>query len=993
LLILRIKLVLQIILGDILLDRKLIVFFLISFLILVHIPVALCITSAPIVYVAGDNSGDFNCNGTNDQIEINQALQFVADNPQYTTVYLKGPFTYTINDTILIGNCTVLTGDSSATIKLADNANWIAYKPLIKENNFGNYNITIQGFTINGNREGNNNVISGQGYYNLIYLSNCQNINVHDMHLTDNHGDGLKINNCCNIKFYNNNAYLLGHDVLYAITSSNLEAYKNKISCRTNSGLRIYNTNHVDFHDNVITSEGSGGAGIEIQKYGSPAMDDIDVYNNVIYKTALPGIWVFGSASYTTSSANVHIHHNQIYDTGTTPSSKIIGGILSDGFNALIEDNVIDGAYGSGIVQNNVYSPGPTGSGYVVTIKNNIITNTRVSVTGGNGCGINNKLTDTHFFVLKNNCLYNNIGSDFIGVQASPSDIIADPQYADRSKHDYHLKSKAGRWNGTGWVNDSISSPCIDAGDPLSSYSNEPEPNGNRINIGPDGDTCYASKSELNLLTPAFPIANFSSNVTSGCAPLSIQFIDTSQNATAWDWDFGDSVYSTQQNPIHIYSVPGNYLVKLVASNKNGTNLTISTINVSERSILPVANFSVSAASGFAPLSVHFTDLSQNVAGWNWNFGDGAISTQQNPNHNYSSARNYTVNLTATNANGTSSKLATIIVQKETPDITWSKPANITYGIALSSLQLNAQTSVPGIFVYTPKAGTILSEGTQTLYVDFSPNDTANYTTTSKSTTITVLRPVPPISSFSSNVTTGIVPLSVFFTDTCTNSPTSWNWNFGDGTPNSTQKNPTHIYSKAGSYTVILTANNAAGSNTVKKTNYITASPLKLPVANLSANVTSGTLPLTILFSDKSSGGFPSSWSWNFGDGTYSIERNPVHIYNKTGKYNVKLTVKNAAGSNTLTKSNYVTVNAFKPPTAAFSASTISGKAPLTVTFTDKSTGSPTSWAWNFGEKGTSTVKNPVYKYNKAGIYTVTLTAKNTAGSNTAKMTNYITLK
>ena len=75
----------------------------------------------------------------------------------------------------------------------------------------------------------------------------------------------------------------------------------------------------------------------------------------------------------------------------------------------------------------------------------------------------------------------------------------ADPQYADKDAHDYGLKSKIGRWNGTSWVNDNITSPCIDAGDPLSNYSNEPKPNGKRINIGPDGNTIYASKSESNL--------------------------------------------------------------------------------------------------------------------------------------------------------------------------------------------------------------------------------------------------------------------------------------------------------------------------------------------------------------------------------------------------------------------------------------------------------------------------------------------------------------
>ena len=81
--------------------------------------------------------------------------------------------------------------------------------------------------------------------------------------------------------------------------SSYVEAYNNKITCRTNSGLRVYNTNHVSFYNNNITSEGSGGAGIQIQKEGTYCnMDDIEVYNNTIYRTKLAGIWIFGSGSY-----------------------------------------------------------------------------------------------------------------------------------------------------------------------------------------------------------------------------------------------------------------------------------------------------------------------------------------------------------------------------------------------------------------------------------------------------------------------------------------------------------------------------------------------------------------------------------------------------------------------------------------------------------------------------------------------------------------------
>jgi len=264
------------------LNRKLIIFFMTICLILSGVPSALCVSSAPIVYVAGDGSGDFNCDGKDDHIQINQALKFVAENSAYTTVYLKGPFTYVIEDTLLIGSNTILEGDSSATVKLVSNAGWAAWKPMIKERSSGSSGITIRGFTIDGNREGNTNVISGKGYYNLIHLAGCLNINVYNMYLTNNHGDGLKIDKCTGVKFYNNKIYLLGHDGLYASSCSDVEAYSNIITCRTNSGLRLYNTNKASFHDNVITSEGSGGAGIEIQKYNNPSMNDIEVYNNVI---------------------------------------------------------------------------------------------------------------------------------------------------------------------------------------------------------------------------------------------------------------------------------------------------------------------------------------------------------------------------------------------------------------------------------------------------------------------------------------------------------------------------------------------------------------------------------------------------------------------------------------------------------------------------------------------------------------------------------------
>jgi YVTN family beta-propeller protein len=77
-------------------------------------------------------------------------------------------------------------------------------------------------------------------------------------------------------------------------------------------------------------------------------------------------------------------------------------------------------------------------------------------------------------------------------------------------------------------------------------------------------------------------------------------------------------------------------------------------------------------------------------------------------------------------------------------------------------------------------------------------------------------------------------------------------------------------------------------------------------------------------------------------------------------------------------------------PVANFSANPTSGKAPLNVSFTDNSTGTPTAWKWTFGDGTNSTVKNPTHKYSQEGNYTVKLTATNAAGSNTTTKTNYI---
>ncbi len=179
-------------------------------------------------------------------------------------------------------------------------------------------------------------------------------------------------------------------------------------------------------------------------------------------------------------------------------------------------------------------------------------------------------------------------------------------------------------------------------------------------------DTAYVSANgniidNFPLVRVVVPVANFNANPIKGFVPLAVQFTDLSQDATSISWDFGDGATSTEQNPMHTYSAAGTYTVTLSASNKNSTESKTLQITAEVFKILPVADFSASVTSGYAPLSVQFTDLSQYATSRSWDFGDGTTSTEQNPAHTYSAAGNYNVNLMVSNENGTSpAKIAQI---------------------------------------------------------------------------------------------------------------------------------------------------------------------------------------------------------------------------------------------------------------------------------------------------------------------------------------------
>ncbi len=167
-------------------------------------------------------------------------------------------------------------------------------------------------------------------------------------------------------------------------------------------------------------------------------------------------------------------------------------------------------------------------------------------------------------------------------------------------------------------------------------------------------------------------------------------------------------------------------------------------------------------------------------------------------------------------------------------------------------------------------------------------------------------------------------------------------------------------------------------------------SPAVSPVANFTADVTTGPAPLAVQFIDTSAGA-PTGWFWDFGDGATSAEQNPVHTYTAPGTYTVNLTATNAGGSSTATKSDYIRV-VTPPPVADFTANVTAGLAPLVVQFTDVSAGNPTAWLWSFGDNTTSTEQHPIHTYTALGNYTVNLTASTASGSATLSRPGYITV-
>jgi PKD repeat protein len=416
------------------------------------------------------------------------------------------------------------------------------------------------------------------------------------------------------------------------------------------------------------------------------------------------------------------------------------------------------------------------------------------------------------------------------------------------------------------------------------------------------------------LIAGGVPGTDFSADITTTGVNSPVRFTDKTINSpTTWHWDFGDGATSSEQNPSHTYLLKGIYTVSLRATNTNGQDTEVKS-NYITVGVRPGADFMTEIPEyqqGTRTQYVRFIDTSVgNPTSWSWDFGDGQSSGDQNPPlHFYNRDGSYTVSLTVKNTFGQDTKVQTnLITVREGPRVDFKADktrVSVNQYIHFTDLSTNSPIDWKWDFG-DGTAGT--GQNPDHVYREPGSYDvtlTASdaYTTIShtKKNFITVVN--SPNAEFRADRTKGVTPFTVTFTDLTTGNPTRWKWDFGDGTLSS-EKNPTHTYSTDGiastkTFTVTLSALNSYGEDTESKVDYITVT--QAPIAEFTVDSRQGKAPFVVKFRDTSIGN-PTKWNWEFGDGTGSSEQNPSHVYPFEGSYDVRLTVSNQYGSDSVFK-------------------------------------------------------------------------------------------
>lgn len=497
------------------------------------------------------------------------------------------------------------------------------------------------------------------------------------------------------------------------------------------------------------------------------------------------------------------------------------------------------------------------------------------------------------------------------------------------------------------------------------------------------------------------PVASFTGTGTAGCFPHTVQFTDASLpvsgTLSSWLWDFGDGTTSTQQNPSHTYTIAGNFTVTLRVTNSHGCTEVFSIPSYVSITQGVKADFTnTTAQTCEANPTIQFTNTSTGPGNlsFEWQFGDGGVSAEQNPSHTYTAPGSYTVMLVVISPQGCRDTIRKPnLISVGTINSTFTSPDSVCVGSPASFV--NTTSPVPGVSVWHFGDGTTATGLTATHVYTTAGTYTVKLVNDFGACKDSITReikvnPKPPTGFTASAMQSCQAPFNVSFTPAASGNYT-YEWNFGDG-GTSSASNPSHTYTAPGVYTVQLVVTNASGCrDTLTRTDYIN---IELPEIAIEGFPVTGCVPATVHPTASVTVNEPvASYLWNFGDGTTSSSATPAHTYTRAGTYDVSLTITTVGGcTRTVTINRAVRVGV--KPNADFSALPPDVCASDPVQFTDNSTGDDIDeWFWDFGDGGTSNLQHPSHLYSDTGYFSVTLIVMSNTCADTIRYTNIVHIK
>src|SRR6266536_253415 len=471
-------------------------------------------------------------------------------------------------------------------------------------------------------------------------------------------------------------------------------------------------------------------------------------------------------------------------------------------------------------------------------------------------------------------------------------------------------------------------------------------------------------------------------NESTGCNPHTVRFINNTNGATSFRWDFGDgNVLTTYKNidtVIHTYNEAGNYNVQLDASNGCSDTTTTEKIQVFAKPLVSFSSVPLQICIGDTML---FNNLSDTVTSVLWNFNDGYTSSILNPSHRFTNAGVYHVTLTSIRQYGLGNACSDSSVQQVTVvsklpgvfKVSDSMSVCLPFTVTFTNLSTLSVKTVWDFADGGKDTGDVVVHtftATGTYKVMMTSFDQGGCTY-EKVQTITVRGP-QGIWKYDYGYICNNTP--VRFEATVTNTD-SLRWHFGDGKTLVTKNNIVyHVYEEAGQFlpfVELLAGNNAMCSVVLQGYDSIKVDKLN---AGFALNDDKQCGYTNVIFTDTSRIYFGiKSRSWKLGDGTTSFYQNPQHQYTSTNIWPIELVVQSNSGcSDTAQQSIQVKVNS--KPIAAIIADSI-GCTNLDIPYSAniQSQDSVTLYTWNFDNglilKGSSVINI----YSSSSIYKTTL--------------------